>query len=273
MGNTLKELEQALASRRAFAYDPGTDAVYKAYREQYMRDGQAAMRDTVAEASGLTGGYASTYAQTAGQRQYGEYLKKLNDVLPALYAQAYDRWSDEGGQLLDRYNAALNAERMRSDAEIEAYGRLKELISATGYTPAGEELSGAGMSAREADAWRSYYRAGLASAAAGGSASVRASSTRRSVSSKSKGSTFSDGVYADLQSAGASDYGTAYAMLIAAGYSNVSAKQLAEYYAYTYLKGQGTGPSAVRGVTASAAGKAAVNRAGAASPAAKRYTV
>ena len=70
---------------RAFSYDPATDPLYARYSEAYQTQGRAAMRDTVAETSALTGGYASTYAASAGQQAYSDQLSALAAQLPALY--------------------------------------------------------------------------------------------------------------------------------------------------------------------------------------------
>lgn len=42
--------------------------LYKQYREQYIQQGNKAMRDTMGNAAALTGGYGSTYATAAGQQ-------------------------------------------------------------------------------------------------------------------------------------------------------------------------------------------------------------
>lgn len=53
------------------------------------------MEDTVGNASMLTGGYANSYAVTAGQQAYDSYMSKLNDKIPELEQRAYERYRDE----------------------------------------------------------------------------------------------------------------------------------------------------------------------------------
>lgn len=60
-----------ILNRKDFSYDMNNDQMYQQYRDAYMRQGQQAMRDTMGAASALTGGYGSTYAQTAGSQAYG----------------------------------------------------------------------------------------------------------------------------------------------------------------------------------------------------------
>ena len=64
----LSQLYEQIAQRKPFAYDPQTDAQYRNYAYQYARKGRDAMEDTMGAAAGLTGGYASSYAQTASQQ-------------------------------------------------------------------------------------------------------------------------------------------------------------------------------------------------------------
>ena len=87
---------------RAFHYDPATDPLYARYSEAYQTQGRAAMRDTVAETSALTGGYASTYAASAGQQAYSDQLSALAAQLPALYELALNRYNAEGSNIKDQ---------------------------------------------------------------------------------------------------------------------------------------------------------------------------
>ena len=70
-----------------------SDALYQQYRDLYTQQGQMAMMDTMGQAAAMTGGYGNSYAQTAGQQMYNQYLGKLNEVVPELYQQAYNRYT------------------------------------------------------------------------------------------------------------------------------------------------------------------------------------
>ncbi|NCB31877.1 MAG: hypothetical protein EOM66_10785 [Clostridia bacterium] len=54
----------------------------------------------------MTGGYANSWAQTAGQQTYDSYMQELNNNLPALEDRAYGRYQDEGNQLAQRFSMA-----------------------------------------------------------------------------------------------------------------------------------------------------------------------
>ena len=119
----LDALYQEISSRPGFSYDPGSDAAYQSYALQYARQGRAAMADTLGQTAHLTGGYGSSYAQSAGQQSYQRYLQQLSDVLPQLQSAAYSRYRDEGDALLDRY-------KLLQGQDEEAYGRWQDLVSA-----------------------------------------------------------------------------------------------------------------------------------------------
>lgn len=93
-----------ILNRKEFSYgseDLMNDSLYQMYRDNYMRQGDLAMRDTMGNAAALTGGYGSTYAQAAGQQAYDNYLANLNDMALQFADRAYQRYQDETA---DRYN-------------------------------------------------------------------------------------------------------------------------------------------------------------------------
>ena len=168
--------EQAWRDREAFAYDPNADAIYRHYKDQATTQGQRAMEDAMGLAQAMTGGYANSYAQLAGQQAYGAQLEKLGDVLPKLYELAYEKWSDGDKALQARYESLLeqrntaqkqheseekafqNQQKELYDAwqdalqqEQRAYNKLKTLI-AQGYVPTDGELAAAGMTRQMAQA-------------------------------------------------------------------------------------------------------------------------
>ena len=121
-----RELYEQLSTRPAFSYDAASDPLAATYREQYVADGKRAMQDTVGRAAALTGGYASTWAQSAGQQAYDASLSRMNDVIPELYALAQDRYEQEGDALLDRLALAgklsdRDYDRHRDEVEDARY--------------------------------------------------------------------------------------------------------------------------------------------------------
>lgn len=103
-------LLDSVLNREGFSYDLESDPLYQQYRKQYIREGDRAMRDTMGNAAALTGGYGSSYGTTAGSQAYDYYLSQLNDRVPELEQQAYQRWQDEGTALLNRLSLLQSLE-------------------------------------------------------------------------------------------------------------------------------------------------------------------
>lgn len=110
-----------ISNRKGFSYNMNEDPMYQQYRDQYIREGQRATKDTAAQTAALTGGYGSTYGAIAAQQGYDNYLAGLNDVVPQLEQQAYGRYTDE---LADKYNQ-LGAYQME---ENRLYGQYMDAL-------------------------------------------------------------------------------------------------------------------------------------------------
>lgn len=72
-------------------YSLTDDPAYQSYRDQYVHNGQLAAMDAAGNAVAQTGGYGSTAATAASQQAYNESLTQLNNIVPELYSQAYNR--------------------------------------------------------------------------------------------------------------------------------------------------------------------------------------
>ena len=64
----IKNIYDKIVNREGFKYEYSSDPVYGAYRDTYKKQGELAMRDSMGTAANLTGGYASSYAQSVGQQ-------------------------------------------------------------------------------------------------------------------------------------------------------------------------------------------------------------
>ena len=100
----INQLADQYANRTPFQYDVNGDALYQQYKDQYTRNAQRSMKDTMGQAASLTGGYGNTYAQNVGQQAYDRNMQALNDKIPELEARAYDRWKSQGEDILNQYN-------------------------------------------------------------------------------------------------------------------------------------------------------------------------
>lgn len=113
---------EKILNREPFSYDLNGDALYRRYRDQAVRDGRLAMLDTMGQAAAMTGGYASSYAQTAGQQGYQQQLQSLGDRIPELYAAARDSYDRQAQRELESYQTLLNREN-------QDYSRYRDDLS------------------------------------------------------------------------------------------------------------------------------------------------
>ena len=98
-------------NRDPFSYDFNSDALYNQYKDQYVQQGQMAMMDTMGQAAAMTGGYGNSYAQSVGQQTYNQYLSQLNEIIPELYDRAYNRYNQEGQDMLNMYDIYMGREQ------------------------------------------------------------------------------------------------------------------------------------------------------------------
>lgn len=91
----IDEMLNKILNRDAFSYDATTDPLYQQYSQQYQREGQRAMKDTLGQVSARTGGMASSYATTAAQQANQFYAGQLADKIPELYQLAYSMYLDD----------------------------------------------------------------------------------------------------------------------------------------------------------------------------------
>ena len=92
----IDDLTKQILNREAFSYDPEKDPTYQQYKESYTRSGERAMQDTLGQVSARTGGLASSYAGSAAQQTYDNYMGALADKIPELKQLAYSMYQDEG---------------------------------------------------------------------------------------------------------------------------------------------------------------------------------
>ena len=119
----LEAVLDQLLSRESFSYDINEDALYQQLRDQYVRQGQLAMMDTLGRGAALTGGYGNSYALTAGQQAYQGHLQDLAALAPELRQDAYEAYRQQGQDLLDRY-------ALMQEAESGDYAKYRQAMDA-----------------------------------------------------------------------------------------------------------------------------------------------
>jgi len=118
----LDDYTKKYENREDFSYDFNADALYQQYKDKYIKQGKMASADVMGQAAAMTGGYGSSYAQTVGNQAYQASLEQLNDVIPELYQMAYDRYSQEGQDMLNMISL------LRGEREF-AYGQYNDQYS------------------------------------------------------------------------------------------------------------------------------------------------
>ena len=173
-----QQTAETLLNRPAFTYDPGADPLWLTAKDQYTRLGKRAMEDVMGQTAALSGGYASSYAQTQGQQAYADRIARLAELLPDYYEQARSAYERETGALrddlgtvlglydkdyeawLDRQSARERAAKQdRSDQTSErsyAY-RMAMLALQHGLRVSDALLTAAGIDPAYAETIRRYY--------------------------------------------------------------------------------------------------------------------
>jgi hypothetical protein len=118
----LNDIMDKIMNREKFSYNFNEDALYQQYNDKFTQQAKMAMGDAIGQASAMTGGYGNSYAQSVGQQMYQKEMQNLNDIIPDLYQMAYDKYNQEGQDLLNQY-------AMVGDREEQDYGRYRDSVA------------------------------------------------------------------------------------------------------------------------------------------------
>ncbi len=110
-----------ILNRERFSYDLNGDALYRQYKDRAVKNGRLAMMDTMGQAAAMTGGYGSSYAQSAGQQAYQKQMDGLTDQASRLYDKAREDYDRQGQADRDRYDVL----RQRENSSYNQYKQQK----------------------------------------------------------------------------------------------------------------------------------------------------
>lgn len=105
-------LLDAILNRPDFTWSKETDPLWSSYKKSYLREGDRATANALAQASAASGGRPSTAAVTAATQAGDYYATQLNDIIPTLYQQAYDRYLNEYSMMLQDLGAVNTQEQL-----------------------------------------------------------------------------------------------------------------------------------------------------------------
>lgn len=119
-----KDLLDRILNREDFSWSKETDPQWSSYKKSYLREGDRATANALAKASAASGGRPSSYAVNAATQAGDYYATKLNDVIPTLYQQAYERYLDEYNMKLKDLNAVNQQEQMDYAKYLDRLGQF-----------------------------------------------------------------------------------------------------------------------------------------------------
>lgn len=156
----LNALARQLASMNYDDWTKGSQ--YQSLADRYSASGRMSMQDVLGQVASRTGGLASSYATTAAQQQYNQYMAQLEEVARQLYSQErddlmdsaslyrnlandeYDRYRDSLNDYNARLKAAQSAARSAYGGTSYNSGNNYSFVSATGPKIGRESASGTG---------------------------------------------------------------------------------------------------------------------------------
>lgn len=116
-------LLDAIINRPDFSWSKEDDPQWHSYRKSYLREGDRATADALGQAAAASGGRPSTAAVTAATQAGDYYAAQLNDIIPTLYQQAYDRYLNEYNMSLQDLNAVNNQEQLDYAKYLDQLGQ------------------------------------------------------------------------------------------------------------------------------------------------------
>lgn len=118
-----KALLDAIINREDFSWSKDTDPLWPVYKKEYLREGERATADALGQAAAASGGRPSTAAVTAATQAGDYYATKLNDVIPTLYQQAYDKYLNEYQMKLSDLGAVNGQEQLDYAKYLDQMGQ------------------------------------------------------------------------------------------------------------------------------------------------------
>lgn len=117
-------LLDAIINRPDFSWSKEDDPQWSSYKKSYLREGDRATANALGQAAAASGGRPSTAALTAATQAGDYYATQLNDIIPTLYQQAYDRYLNEYNMSLQDLNAVNTQERLDYTKYLDQLGQF-----------------------------------------------------------------------------------------------------------------------------------------------------
>lgn len=133
LGSTARKLAEDYIN---FNYDTFTEGdTYKSLEKRYDANGQKAMQNTLGQVAARTGGMASSYATSAANQSYNDWMSNLEDAARSLYESERQEMGDRYALANSMYLQGRDEQRY---ADELAYNRGRDTIADQRYA---EELA------------------------------------------------------------------------------------------------------------------------------------
>ena len=119
-----RALLDAIINRPDFSWSKEDDPQWSSYKKSYLREGDRATANALGQAAAASGGRPSTAALTAATQAGDYYATQLNDIIPTLYQQAYDRYLNEYNMSLQDLNAVNTQEQLDYTKYLDQLGQF-----------------------------------------------------------------------------------------------------------------------------------------------------
>ena len=126
--DSYQALLDSIVNQQPFSYDLQSDPSWGAYKKAYMREGDRASANALAQASAASGGRASSYALTAAQQAGNYYAGQLADIIPSLEQSAYSRYLSDFNNRLSSLGAIENDRAFDYQNWMNQYNMLQNSL-------------------------------------------------------------------------------------------------------------------------------------------------
>lgn len=100
-----------------FNWNLNESSEYHSLKDKYEREGAKQQENVQGNYASNTGGYSNSYAQSAGQKAYSQYMDELQEKIPTLKQNAYTSWSQEQENTLNKISVMQGLD----DTEYQKY--------------------------------------------------------------------------------------------------------------------------------------------------------
>lgn len=147
-----QQLLDSVANPTPFSYDYSEDPSYSAFKKAYLREGDRASANALAQASAASGGRASSYAVTAANQAGNYYAGQLGDMIPTLEQNAYSRYLSDFNNRLSGLSALQSDRSFDYEKWMNEYNMLQNSLG-------NHQAKDATDYQRYLDAYEQLYRA------------------------------------------------------------------------------------------------------------------